>query len=113
MKYIVRLTRASRWVNCRYKSMPRSMLISSQSLGVYTMKCVGYDNAFQLEICEKFASYIPPPPKARKAANATKPPGQKQNKAPATSKIRGKKRKRQSSKNDHDSDNTDGEREWA
>ncbi|KAF4615941.1 hypothetical protein D9613_011357 [Agrocybe pediades] len=84
-----------------------------ESLGVYTMKCVGYDNAFQLEICEKFASYIPPPPKARKAANATKPPGQKQNKAPATSKIRGKKRKRQSSKNDHDSDNTDGEREWA
>ncbi|KAF9558416.1 hypothetical protein CPC08DRAFT_559716 [Agrocybe pediades] len=84
-----------------------------ESLGVYTMKCVGYDNAFQLEICEKFASYVPPPPKARKASNATKPPGQKQNKAPATSKTRGKKRKRQSSKNDHDSDNTDGKREWA
>ncbi|KAF9558414.1 hypothetical protein CPC08DRAFT_819351 [Agrocybe pediades] len=86
-------------------------------LGVWTMKCVGYDNAFQLELGEKFAAYVPPPPpppKAAKAAKGPKPPRQKQKKAQATSKTPGNKRKRQSSESvasQSDSDSTD-EGEW-
>ncbi|KAF4615940.1 hypothetical protein D9613_011356 [Agrocybe pediades] len=86
-------------------------------LGVWTMKCVGYDNAFQLELGEKFAAYVPPPPppKAAKADKGPKPPRQKQKKAQATSKTPGNKRKRQSSESvasQSDSDSTDEEGEW-
>ncbi|KAF9558415.1 hypothetical protein CPC08DRAFT_667608 [Agrocybe pediades] len=81
-----------------------------ERLGVYTMKCVGYDNAFQLELCEKFASYVPPP-KPPKPDNATKPSSQKRKKAQNSPKTQGKKQKRKSSERDHDLDDQDGERE--
>ena len=36
-----------------------------QELGIWLMECVGYDNDFQLELCQKFPLWVPPPRKAK------------------------------------------------
>jgi len=71
------------------------------------MKSVAYDNAFQLQICDKFPSFVPPPKKPKKPKDmCTGGKKQKQNpnqktengKNPSDSSTRpsagGKKRKR-------------------
>lgn len=32
-------------------------------MGVWTLKCIDYDNNFQLQLSQKFLTWIPPPPK--------------------------------------------------
>lgn len=66
------------------------------------MECVGYDNAFQLELCEKFPLWVPSP-------RTPKGSGKKRS-SPKKSKIAGRKRKREES-SDSDSQNDD-EREF-
>ena len=53
------------------------------------MECVGYDNAFQLELCEKFPLWVPPPKKSRGSRKSS----------PKKSKVTvaGRKRKRDES----------------
>ena len=53
------------------------------------MECVGYDNAFQLELCENFPLYVPPPKKTRGSGKSS----------PKKSKVAGRKRKREESPN--------------
>ncbi|KAH9483250.1 hypothetical protein JR316_0005354 [Psilocybe cubensis] len=40
-------------------------LKGEEKMGVYTMKCVGYDSKFQIETYKKFQTWVPPPPKER------------------------------------------------
>ena len=49
------------------------------------MGCVGYDNAFQLEICEKFPLWASPPKRTRGSGKSS----------PKKSKMAGRKRKRE------------------
>jgi len=51
------------------------------------MECVGYDNAFQLELCEKFPLWVPPPRKPRGSGKSSA----------KQSKVAGRKRKRERS----------------
>ena len=67
-----------------------------QRLGVWTLKCVGYDRDFQLELCDKFPGWTPPEnPKTQKPKE---PKGRKTKKPKRESKAlspsKGKKRKR-------------------
>lgn len=54
---------------------------------VWTLKCVGYDNGFQLQLSEKFSHWVRPPKKEKKASASQKPTHR-------TGKPRGEKRKR-------------------
>ena len=65
------------------------------------MKCVGYDYGFQLDLCAKFPSWIPPPPPKRLQKNAGKKRKEKrvvqegeEILATSSSRSKGKKRKR-------------------
>ena len=51
------------------------------------MECVGYDNAFQLELCDKFPLWVPPPRRPKGSGKS----------APKKSKVAGQKRKREES----------------
>jgi hypothetical protein len=80
--------------------------MSSQSIAVWTMECVGYDVDFQLNLIEKFPTFVPAPSKkgqTRKKATTTK----------TTPKFKAdKKRKRIEVKStDEDGDNDDFEEE--
>ncbi|KAF8905775.1 hypothetical protein CPB84DRAFT_1676233 [Gymnopilus junonius] len=45
-----------------------------ECLGVWTMKCVGYDNDFQLQLCQKFPNWIPRPRNSRKGKKSDMKP---------------------------------------
>ncbi|KAF8959386.1 hypothetical protein BDZ97DRAFT_1667283, partial [Flammula alnicola] len=51
-----------------------------ERMGIWTLKCIGYDNEFQHELSQRFPNWVPPPPKnsgqGRKKASKT-PRGQK------------------------------------
>ena len=66
------------------------------------MECVGYDNAFQLELCDKFPLWVPPPRRPKDSGKST----------PKKSKVSqaGHKRKREESPGS-ESENDD-EREY-
>ncbi|CAA7260885.1 unnamed protein product [Cyclocybe aegerita] len=66
-----------------------------ERLGVWTMKCVGYKTEFQLELIDKFSSYVPPPRK-KKGEEGAKESKRKKGKgtSSAESKSAAKKRKR-------------------
>jgi hypothetical protein len=51
------------------------------------MECVGYDNNFQLELCDKFPLWVPPPKKPRGSNKSSS----------KKSKLAGRKRKREES----------------
>lgn len=57
------------------------------------MECVDYDNAFQLELCDKFPLWVPPPTRKRTSQGPRKSPAKK---FKATSHA-GRKRKRKES----------------
>jgi hypothetical protein len=64
------------------------------------MECVGYDNAFQIELCEKFPLFVPPPKTPRGSGKSSL----------KKRKVAGRKHKREESV---DSDpQTDNEREF-
>jgi uncharacterized protein DUF6697 len=67
-----------------------------QELGIWLMKCVGYDNDFQRELCNKFPLWVPPP---------RKPKGSGKSMPKKKSQAAGRKRKREESL---DSDNERG-----
>jgi len=52
------------------------------------MQCIGYDRTFQLELCEKFPQWTPPPKeeKHKKSKNNTKKGVKKERKTPAKGK---------------------------
>lgn len=89
--------------------------LSTQTMAVYTLKCVGYDATFQCNLAEKFPTWVPPPrkPKAekKKRANKNVRASKKEgaSKAPAqASKKSGEKRKRV----DLESDSEDSENDY-
>jgi hypothetical protein len=59
-------------------------------MGVYTMECVGYDEAFQRQVAEKWANWVPPLTKKRKAKNQPAPPNGKKRKISHDKKGKGK-----------------------
>ncbi|KDR74295.1 hypothetical protein GALMADRAFT_575368 [Galerina marginata CBS 339.88] len=90
--------------------------IGVERLGVWTTKCVGYHNAFQLQLCEKFPLWVPRPRKPRGSNKqgknkSAKPKSKPKLKAPNDEEApvaRGRKRKRSASP---DSDLTEPESE--
>ena len=62
------------------------------------MECVGYDNNFQLELCDKFRLWVPPPKPPRSSRKSHK-----------ISKLAGRKRKREESPDFDDDLNEDEE----
>jgi len=85
------------------------MLLERQRLAVWTLKCIGYDHGFQLELCEKYPRWAPPanPPanqrRRKKDQKVTKGKNPKQTKVKTKfekeesmtpSSSRSKKRKR-------------------
>ncbi|KDR74308.1 hypothetical protein GALMADRAFT_575930 [Galerina marginata CBS 339.88] len=64
---------SGRYKNSTAEDVAKAFERGDELLAVFTMKCVGYDKAFQRELCEKLKSWVPPPRKKR----GTKPPGQK------------------------------------
>ncbi|KAF8815779.1 hypothetical protein BYT27DRAFT_7230127 [Phlegmacium glaucopus] len=62
-----------------------------ETLAIWLMQCVGYDNAFQLDLCAKFPLWVPPPRKARGSGKSSA----KKSKAAAV--RAGRKRKREES----------------
>ena len=64
-----------------------------QLLGVHILKCVGYDEAFQREVHEKFQTWVPPPPR-EKGAGKGKTGSKGRNTGNLRGKQRGQKRKR-------------------
>ena len=57
------------------------------------MECVGYDNAFQLRLCDEFPLWIPPPKKRRNPQGSSDSSAKK---STATGRV-GRKRKREES----------------
>ncbi|KAF8075874.1 hypothetical protein FPV67DRAFT_387214 [Lyophyllum atratum] len=93
----------------------QAFLRGEESLGVYTMKCVGYNATFQRELAAKFPVWEPPPPKPKAGEKQKKvkktPPGRKGaiKKEPRDTKV-GQKRKRAAVEvSDDGSDSEDGE----
>jgi hypothetical protein len=56
---------------------------------VHILKCVGYDEAFQREVHEKYQTWVPPPPREKGAGK-----GKTGSKGRKTGDPRGQKRKR-------------------
>ena len=76
------------------------------------MECVGYDNAFQLELCDKFPLWVPPT-KASKAPKSSKKRRGSGKSPTKSSKVAGRKRKRGESFADSDDDRNEVESEGA
>ena len=72
-----------------------------QRLTVWTLKCIGYDNDFQLELSKKFPLWVPPPAKQKTQTTAVQ-----QKPTRRTGDTRGEKRKRaetpESEEDDHE-----------
>ena len=66
------------------------------------MECVGYDNAFQLELCDKFPLWVPPPRRPKGSGKS----------APKKSNVAGQKRKREESPGSDFEIENDDEREY-
>ena len=78
------------------------------------MECVGYDNAFQLELCEKFPLWVPPPKRSSKSKSSKKSKSRVSGKSPTKdSKVAGRKRKREESLSDSDDGRNEDESEEA
>ena len=65
------------------------------------MECVDYDNNFQLELCDKFPLWVPPPKQPRSSGKSS----------PKKSKLAGRKRKRDENPDFDDDDSNEDERE--
>ncbi|KAG6828766.1 hypothetical protein H0H92_006845 [Tricholoma furcatifolium] len=50
----------------------RALLRGEEKVAVWTMKCVGYDAAFQRGLAAKFADWVPPPKQPTKNTKKTK-----------------------------------------
>lgn len=77
-------------------------------MGVYTMKCVAYENPFQIGTCEKFRTWVPPPPEDKsnkvegKRSTRSKPGPKAEERTLNKSTSSGRKRKRVESGEDED-----------
>ncbi|RDB20273.1 hypothetical protein Hypma_012569 [Hypsizygus marmoreus] len=88
----------------------RAFARGEEFIAVWTMKCVGYDTEFQLNLANKFPTWVPPPPKA-KADKGTKKP-RSEGRPRNSQATAGQKRKRAAvdlSDEESDSDSSDGE----
>jgi hypothetical protein len=80
----------------------KAEFIFHQALAIWLMECVDYDNNFQLQLCNKFPLWAPPPKKPRASGKTS----------PQKSKLAGRKRKREESPDlDNDSNEDEGELE--
>ncbi|GLB33282.1 hypothetical protein LshimejAT787_0101660 [Lyophyllum shimeji] len=94
----------------------QAFLQGKESLTVWTMKCVGYDAAFQTELARRFPTWIPPPPKRKpgskpKAApkgKSTESTRSRKKSEPKDTKV-GNKRKRADTDVESDMDKDDDE----
>ncbi|KAG6811245.1 hypothetical protein H0H92_008363 [Tricholoma furcatifolium] len=104
-----------------------ALLRGEEKVAVWTVKCVGYDIAFQRDLAAKFANWVPPPKQPRKNTKKTKknnkPARKKQVKkesededtdfegiAPAKTmkrRVMGKKRKRDSESSEESDEGDD------
>jgi hypothetical protein len=75
--------------------------IFDQELGIWLMECVGYDNDFQLELCDKFPRWVPPP---RNPKGSGKKSSSKKS-SPKKTQVAGRKRKREDSESLDSDDN--------
>ncbi|KAJ3513374.1 hypothetical protein NLJ89_g2991 [Agrocybe chaxingu] len=88
-KEVERIEESKKYKNATPEDIAKAYMRGEEKMGVWTMKCVGYDKKFQQELCEKFPHYVPRPRKSRKGG----PIGVK---ASGTG-SRGRKRKRSES----------------
>ncbi|KAF9475823.1 hypothetical protein BDN70DRAFT_208978 [Pholiota conissans] len=67
-----------------------------ERMGVWTMKCVAYDNRFQQKLHDTFPMWVPPPPKRKKKAGDKKAETKKKTTPPRATenRLRRAKRKR-------------------
>jgi hypothetical protein len=66
------------------------------------MECIDYDVDFQLNLVEKFPSFVPPPPKKKKAAGTKKTKKTTVKKEPAVKAGIKRKRSAIESSNEHE-----------
>ncbi|KDR74309.1 hypothetical protein GALMADRAFT_250113 [Galerina marginata CBS 339.88] len=97
---------SGRYKNSTAEDVAKAFERGDELLAVFTMKCVGYDEAFQRELCEKLQHWVPPPPRKKKGdkpapagknQNAKAKPAKGARKAPAVHDQVGQKRKRANS----------------
>lgn len=62
--------------------MAGSLTSILQCLGVYVLKCVGYDEAFQRKVFGDIKTWVSPPPKKPKDVSQKKPKTRKRKGAP-------------------------------
>ncbi|KAF9457402.1 hypothetical protein BDZ94DRAFT_1273316 [Collybia nuda] len=59
------LTSGNEYKHIRPAQFSEAFLRGQETMAVYTMKCVGYDTAFQRNLAEKFPTWVPPPSKTK------------------------------------------------
>ncbi|RDB20275.1 hypothetical protein Hypma_012567 [Hypsizygus marmoreus] len=82
----------------------QALLTGAVSMNIWTMKCVGYDTQFQLNLVEKFPTWVPPPPSAKKSTEKTTTQHPKKEGRPLNSKAGQKRKHVEAESEDEDED---------
>ncbi|CAA7269167.1 unnamed protein product [Cyclocybe aegerita] len=69
-KEVKKIEESKRYKNVTPEDIAKAYMRGEEKMGVWTMKCVGYDKKLQQELCEKFPHYVPMPRKSRKGGKA-------------------------------------------
>jgi len=82
---------SDRWENTTPDDVMVALNSGQERLAVWTLNCIGYDRAFQLELCDKFPLWVSPPPKKKKAKKPKKST-KKGTKKESTTPVKGRRK---------------------
>ncbi|KAF9533480.1 hypothetical protein CPB83DRAFT_731994, partial [Crepidotus variabilis] len=64
--------KSGRWEAVAALDVMKAYDVGEEAIGVWILKCVGYDEAFQRELCDKFPRWVKPRPKQPKPQDTKK-----------------------------------------